>query len=171
MTPRIITADEAREMLDARESKGAWRVGTVEAEGKVWARDPEALGGDALGEVCVFNANIYRPHNGNRALAAAAPDLAATVVAHAAEIDRLRAIIDGRTTPPTDAEIAAHDGPWLVVKDHAAGYETRVVSGDDARSLAIGQRAALRFRAWVWHPFDDRDGRPCAWPVVAEVAR
>ena len=94
MSPRIITAAEAAALLNAREAKGAWRAGTVEGEGKVWAHDPTALGGPSVGEVCIFNANTYRPHNGNRALAAAAPDLAHTVVAQAAEIERLRASLD-----------------------------------------------------------------------------
>lgn len=87
------------------------------------------------------------------------------------EIARLLTIIKGRTTPPTDAEIAAHDGPWLVVKDHASGYCTKVVYGDDALSLAAQQRAWAKIRAWVWHPFDERDGEMKAWPVAAEASK
>lgn len=83
-----------------------------------------------------------------------------------AERDAARAIIDGRTTPPTDAEIAAHDGPWLVVEDHAAGYTTHVVSDDDARALAARQLAWPKFRAWVWHPFCEARGVIEPWPVV-----
>lgn len=212
MTTRIITADEAKSMLDARESKGAWRVGTVEAEGKVWARDPEALGGDALGEVCVFNANTYRPHNGNRALAAAAPDLAHTVVAQAAEIDALkaqvdaqavalrvvalwlggphhasdpesvsslarakgreidslRAIIDGRTIPPTNDEIAAHTstgGYWMVTEcDDEGRVWSPYIDCDiaDLERLAKRRVWASRHRRWI----AIRNGCPCAWPVV-----
>ena len=90
---RIYTAAEAQALLDAREAKGAWRVGGVASEGKVWAHDPTALGGPSVGEVCLFNANLYRPHNGNRALAAAAPGLAAAVIAQSAEIERLRALL------------------------------------------------------------------------------
>lgn len=41
-------------------------------------------------------------------LAAQAPALARTVIA-------LHAILKGRTTPPTDAELAAHGGAWFRV--------------------------------------------------------
>ena len=122
MSGRIVTAAEALALLDAREAKGAWRAGTVEAEGKVWARDPDALGGPSVGEVCVFNANTYRPHNGNRALAAAAPDLAATVVAQAAEIARLRAALND-LAPRCDFadcdDIATHWCPTARRVEHA----------------------------------------------------
>ena len=97
-TNDTMTADEAQRLLDGREAKGRWRSGSVEREGKVWAHDPDALGGHGVGEVCIFNANMHAPHNGNRALCAAAPKLAASVVAlHAqfaqvtAERDALRA--------------------------------------------------------------------------------
>ena len=81
-----------------------------------------------------------------------------------AERDELRSIVEGRTTPPTDEEIVAHGGPWLVVLDHRAGQATRVASGDYAATLAAQQRA--QSRAWVWHPVDERDGALVAWPVV-----
>lgn len=140
-------------------------------------------------EVCGTNA---LPSEEMARLFAAAPALRRAVIAlhervavHEEEIERetaerdveraevlsLRAIIEGRTTPPTDAEIAAHDGPWLVVKDHASGYCTKVVYGDDAVSLAAQQRAWPKIRAWVWHPFDERDGEMKAWPVVAEESK
>lgn len=172
MTPRIITADEARALLDASEAKGAWRAGTVEAEGKVWAHDTDALGGQSVGEVCVFNANIYRPHNGNRALAAAAPDLAATVVAHAAEIDRLRAIIDGRTTPPTDAEIRDVARAGLTVILHAIDARTgRIVDlrTRDVQLISVWatHHADGHFASAVWRLIDAND-RPIAWPVPSE---
>ena len=197
MTPRI-TADEARTLLDAREAKGAWRAGTVEGEGKVWAHDPDALGGPSVGEVCIFNANTYRPHNGNRALAAAAPDLAATVISQAAEIARLRsaltpefvdvrlnetlraevehltdtlaaarAILAGRTTPPTEAEIEAHHragGTWYVASTHGRALTT--TRGD---AIALCAHLAANKYPATWWAIDVR-GRPCAWPVVAEVS-
>lgn len=79
--------DEARlAEIEARANAatpGPWRAGTVEAEGKVWARDPTALGGPSLGERCVFDANPHYPHNANRAFIAHArtdvPDLVAEV--------------------------------------------------------------------------------------------
>lgn len=126
---------------------------------------------------------------------AAAPDLAQTVVAlharlaaveaerdgalaHAEELtqalretqrerDALRAIIEGRTTPPTTEELAAHGavgGAWIVSGPFPAlpmvcgPAETVVVIEEAARSLAPG---ALRWRAVNAH------GRPCAWPGVS----
>ena len=78
---------------------GPWRAGTVEAEGKVWAHDPEALGGPVVGERCVFIANKYFEHTANREFVAHArkdvPDLVA-------EVRRLRGLLD--------AETAAHRG-------------------------------------------------------------
>jgi hypothetical protein len=77
------------------------------------------------------------------------------------EVRRLRAIIEGRTTPPTPAEMLSHwraGGWWLVL-----GADGQV------RSLCVRKdgdvfRGARRIIAV------DRDGRPCAWPV-AEVSR
>ena len=81
-----------------------------------------------------------------------------------AQVEHLGAIVEGRTTPPSDEELAAHDGPWLVVLDHSAGHAARVVRGLDAQQHADRQRE-LR-RAWVWHPVDERDGAIVAWPSV-----
>ena len=83
-----------------------------------------------------------------------------------AEVARLRAIVEGRTTAPTDAEIAAHDaagGTWLV------RYRRDGWGGDDAalfldvlapRDVRGDGLAAVR-----WWPLD-ASGRPCAWPEV-----
>jgi len=168
VTPRIITAAEAASLLEGRNAKGAWRVGGVEAEGKVWAHDPTALGGPSVGEVCIFNANTYRPHNGNRALAAAAPDLAATVIAQAAEIERLRAIVDGRATPPTDAEIAAHEaagGWWRCAPDGDRRGLPPLESFRSDTARAVTSWAYVMGHTIRWWALDAQC-RPCAWPVV-----
>jgi hypothetical protein len=82
-----------------------------------------------------------------------------------AELLALRAIVEGRTTAPTVAEIAANPGPWLV-QYVDGGYD--VLDDRSARALA-----RLEFghsvRPVRWWPLD-ADGRPCAWPVV-EVSR
>lgn len=176
MTPRIITAAEAASLLEGRNAKGAWRVGGVEAEGKVWAHDPTALGGPSVGEVCIFNANTYRPHNGNRALAAAAPDLAATVIAQAAENDAMRAIIDGRATPPTESEIAAHEvagGRWRSIVPGEFILSTSDGDAEDARQTVAVQtaNAAIVTLAGVRWWAIDAQGRCCAWPLVTEASR
>lgn len=74
------------------------------------------------------------------------------------DADALRAILEGRTTPPTDAEIEAHwraGGAWLV--------ELRVI-----RSETEAKRAAEQYRglAIAWRALDRRSA-PCAWPVVS----
>lgn len=90
------------------------------------------------------------------------------------EVECLRAIIDGRTTPPTQAEIAAHEaagGAWLF-------FETKNAEGqplhDAAPAVADHEFSAYEARegqvllghAVRWWPLD-ATGRPCAWPVVA----
>ena len=172
MTTDVMSADEAQRLLDGREAKGRWRTGTVEHEGKVWAHDPDALGGASVGEVCIFLANKHYPHNGNRALCAAAPRLAASVIAlHAqlaqvtAERDALRAIVEGRTTPPTWQEIERHHesgGSWIFSAGGVADVSERASVthrwADDHRDLP-GMGGCR------WWPLDT-NGRPCAWPVA-----
>lgn len=82
--------------LDAIEARanaaypGPWRAGTVEAEGKVWAHDPEALGGPSVGERCVFIANTHFKHTANRAFVAHARE---DVPALVARVRRLQALV------------------------------------------------------------------------------
>jgi len=96
-------------------------------------------------------------------------DLAATLETRTAEhalamarVAELEAIIAGRTTPPTDAEIEAHlatGGIFGMVC--AEGYFT-------GSSVAeIRKQDDQPPGRWWAH---DREGRPCAWPT-AEVSR
>ncbi len=101
------------------------------------------------------------------------------VVAMTAEIVRLGAIIEGRTTPPTDAEFATHDaagGSWRIVT-HAVG--TRILAEDGyQRDVAMWAHAEMLRDAMApggpLHGADvrwwalDAEGRPCAWPVVSQ---
>lgn len=84
-------------------------------------------------------------------------DACAEVETLRAEAALMREIIEGRTTPPTDAEIEAHwraGGVWVA--------EGVVV----LRSVAAAQayRNQTSWAAVSWLPL--RDGRPCAWPTV-----
>jgi hypothetical protein len=72
MTPRIITAEEARTLREAA-TPGPW---SHSADGYVWGAPPEPI------SCAVWNADA--------AITAAAPDLAATVEALHAEVERLR---------------------------------------------------------------------------------
>lgn len=89
----------------------------------------------------------------------------ASFAAGLCEIERLRATIDGRTTPPTRAEMEAHadaGGAWLVtlpaVKQVRLKRETRYTEDPREVSRLWWSEGAL----WV----AVMDGRPCAWPVV-----
>jgi hypothetical protein len=80
----------------------------------------------------------------------------------------LEAIIAGRTTPPTDAEMRAHDvagGSWLVWW----GRESYTI----APAWLPYRRPGYRLKPWDlalrWIALD-AEGRPCAWPT-AEVSR
>ncbi len=97
---------------------------------------------------------------------------ASAVRAELGDLDRcartvvaLRAIIEGRTTAPTRAEIAAHEavgGRWLVRNPELVrGYvETSAeYTADACRVRGITLR-------WIAL---DADGRPCAWPEVPRV--
>lgn len=85
------------------------------------------------------------------------------------ECERLREIVEGRTAPPADAEVAAHiatGGRWLV----SSRGEDNGPWSMPAVSVEHGQRTARDHRRldapWRWHALDV-DGRPCAWPVAA----
>lgn len=101
-------------------------------------------------------------------------DLAAhslTLACDAARADAaaLRAIVEGRTVPPTDAEIAAHaaaGGVWLVAMSPGFGHD---IVGR-ARALQLAETSRLPRRAYIvtverWWALDAA-GRPCPWPTV-----
>jgi hypothetical protein len=92
------------------------------------------------------------------------------VLHQADEIGRLRAIIEGRTTPPTDTEIAVHaarGGVWRTRYVIGEAALSRDVMG--AESAGYARDAALPQHAYLWWALDSH-GRPCAWPVV-EVSK
>lgn len=109
-------------------------------------------------------------------LFAEAPDdvkmLSAEVVAQAAEIERLRAIVNGRTTPPTDAEIEVHcasGGRWRSIVPGEFILSTGDGDAVDARQTSAVQRAnalIVNARGVRWWAITS-DGRPCAWPVMS----
>lgn len=89
---------------------------------------------------------------------------AAELLALRARVAELEAIIAGRTTPPTDEEIAAHGngrGLWIV---RAPDHHPEIVYGERERAFA---RFTINGARWI---AADDEGRPCAWPT-AEVSR
>lgn len=108
-------------------------------------------------------------------------DLAATLetrtTEHAlamARVRELEAIIAGRTTPPTDAEIEAHaatSGGWLV--KWVVGTTTQRIVGDEfgaVHGVANVQEWRDRCEVSRWIALD-AEGRPCAWTTAGEVSR
>ena len=170
MTPRIITADEARELLHGA-TEGPWEVGvasswhgSVRVETEMYVRRP---GDNVALAAQVIDPRTEEISESNARLLAAAPDLAHTVVAQAAEHASLRAIIDGRTTPPTDKEIEAHHragGTWYVASTHG-----RALTTTRADAVALCAHLAANKYPATWWAISVR-GRPCAWPVIAEVS-
>ncbi len=97
MTPRIITADVARELLHSA-TEGPWEVGvasswqgSVRVESEMYVRRP---GDNVALAAQVIDPRTEEISESNARLLATAPDLAHTVVAQAAEIERLRASLD-----------------------------------------------------------------------------
>jgi len=87
--------------------------------------------------------------------------LSRTVIAQVERIATLEAIIEGRTTAPTDAELAAHDergALWMIAHERGDIVVT-AMSWPSSRDWYV-DRGATR-----WWPLTS-DGRPCAWPVV-----
>ncbi len=79
------------------------------------------------------------------------------------EIIALRAIIEGRSTPPTGAEIEEHHragGTWYVASTHGRALTT--TRGD---AIALCGHLATNGNPATWWAIDTRR-RPCAWPVV-----
>lgn len=154
MTPRIITAAEARALIDGARP-GPWQdAGEYDEPADVFD-----------GEGILVASGVW--NEGNRALVIAVPDLAATVIAQAADIERLRSIIDGRTTAPSDAEITAHGtaaGRWRWASPDQHG-EFPSTARWRASVAVVARVPGVRW--WA----TDSDKRPCAWPVVAEASR
>ncbi len=80
-----------------------------------------------------------------------------------AEAALMREAIEGRTTPPTDAEIAAHEAARGWWRTHN-GAQPDLMTAAHARKFRAVLDAAGGYTT-RWWPLD-ADGRPCAWPTV-----
>lgn len=79
---------------------------------------------------------------------------------------RLREVMEGRTTPPTNEEIVAHakaGGRWRCVVPSALQLCADAMHGHAARMHRDTIEAAGHDSVW-WAT--DARARPCAWPVV-----
>ena len=96
------------------------------------------------------------------AVADASPDAAVRAVERLrAERDALRAIIEGRTTPPTAVEIEAHHaagGAWLLRWPWREGMWACAVCWRGVRDEWMPGAVCIAL---------DAQRRPCPWPEVA----
>lgn len=102
-----------------------------------------------------------------------------TIVELMRERDALRAIIEGRTTPPTEAERRAHHdahgGRWMQRDDDDPAPAQlrpiwqRIVNLADFDSSYYVEEFIAKHPG-RWWPLDST-GRPCAWPVATEAPR
>jgi len=103
-------------------------------------------------------------------------ELRVKIAALTAERDAAQAIIAGRATPPTDAEIAAHAdespiGAWLITATDGNRSLVHLWRPFDADSrsedweMLRRRMGPFKFTIARWVPID-AEGRPCAWPVV-----
>ena len=104
--------------------------------------------------------------------------LLAAVEGLRSERDEARAIIEGRTTPPSDEEIAAHDaagGSWTISGGwNSARYPVWLSDVEYVRNWRDGEATDTTTEGppeapATWRPLDAKR-RPCAWPT-AEAAR
>ena len=151
---------EAREIMPSPQMAVA-RVAELRAE-----RDAERARADASREIArAVGGALGGTREDFHAMERAYYDETARAEKAEAERDALRAIIDGRTVPPTAAEIEDHHaagGAWFVRAPWRPGVwvtevawrEVRDVWSEGAVCIALGE-----------------DRRPCAWPVVMEVGQ
>ena len=133
---RELTAEEARDERFAAAEERLARL-SVEADGlRARAAEHTRTLQDLHG---VFEFLNDRPFD----VVAAVRGLYSAHEALLKERNDLRAAVAGSETPPTDAEIAAHNGPWLVRRED--GY-LAVLDVDDARRAA--HAAAPRTVRW-----------------------
>ena len=153
--------DAGRTPAECAAARGACDCGVLRAVRAVECATPEALRDGAA-------------RAAEAAEATASRDRAWRYVHEArTERDALRAIVEGQTTLPTDAEALAHDragGRWLVLR--ASGG---TIGRSDADLAVFGLGVA-----WISPtPTDDfpgaervwpldATGRPCAWPAATE---
>jgi hypothetical protein len=141
--------------------KASCRAAAVDAEqsGRTNARSQQEVG-RLRGVLYVLNtAAAADAHRSSAAALELAKLRAEERDAATAECARLRAIVEGRTTPPTDVEITAHwrsGGAWL--------FACRVIR-DAAEARLYAAQHAVPWLTMPWVALDG-DGRPCAWPVV-----
>lgn len=195
MTDRIDTA--AIRARVAAATPGPWQVwaGRLSIFANVSEETPGSICGDPVCEVEMYRCSDRDPdpddtecgcdeegcktcrpvqHADADLIAHAPSDLAALCD----EVERLREIIAGRTTPPTYAEADAHPGAFLWMRmdrGEAIAITREGCEREGFDSIAFGfvwfredlddeLPRAVGGRWWAL----DASGAPCAWPVVTK---
>lgn len=94
-------------------------------------------------------------------------DTEASVAAPLSEVQRLREIVEGRTTAPTGAEIAAHEatgGTWRTYVPNEWIFSGDLMDAEETLKVCDVQQANAVTNARWWAL--DASGAPTQWPVV-----
>jgi hypothetical protein len=158
----------ARRSLADRVAVLASMFETVQSE----ARDAEAEAQSLRGSCASLTESIESAHAVAKAAGVPSGTVADQMAALVAKRDERRdeavAIILGRDTGPTDAEIEAHaksGGLWRALRV-SVGVTTSMDVLDGIGARAIRDMAAHLGHGMTWWALD-ASGCPCAWPVVA----
>lgn len=159
--PHFVTAEEAQAILDVCHAP----VPTTRPVVVIDGAPPSLLDcvPDLAQTVIDLHGELTALRDQRDRLVAANAGLTLKITGALVERNDLRAIVDGRTEPPTIAEVRAHDGYWLVVVDDGQG-ETWPWTTVNPHWFAGGNTRYVRYTPL------NREKRPCAWPTVEEVA-
>lgn len=188
---RIMTAAEALALPDVKEQLETAIGRTYGSDPSVehFVRIPEAdfsVAAEVCGPDGMPSEEMARLFAAAPALRRAVIALYGRVAAHEEDVERataerdvaraeaisLRAIIEGRPSPPTDAEIEVHcasGGRWRSIVPGEFILSTGDGDAVDARQTSAVQRAnalIVNARGVRWWAITS-DGRPCAWPVMS----
>lgn len=161
----VMSAETAQVLLDGRATKARWRRAEDLGEPRGLASDDPRYGG-RMSLLAIKDGTAIVAYEGDAALMAAAPELAANVVELQAQVadltaqrDRLRETVDGRTTRPTPAVTKRTDtGETPENRRERAKMEahSRAIAEAIAESLPEGIGFALLL-------FDFGEGGNLAW--------
>ncbi len=93
------------------------------------------------------------------------------IVRITSERDAAMAIINGSKTPPTDAEIEEHNGPWVCSAHISDGFAVTVANSAAEAKILADRILRNGYRGYVWHRWDGTAGRPVASRAIESAKR
>lgn len=166
-----VTTPSVAVQMPSRAEK--WRLTAIELEGRVEELKAALAAKDA--EIARLTEALATSEQERRETQEQCDGLMSSIERIAWERDEARAILAGRTTAPTDEEIAAHEaagGSWRVI---ASGPIRRATGRGALTYWDMTLGGVIPRLMEVWSEGDprcwplDADGRPCAWPVVGDT--